>query len=53
MHRLRSACGFCGATRLAAQAKVLQNHLMETRWASPVAVHRFRSEVDLALAALA
>ena len=53
MHRLRSACGFCGATRLAAQAKALQNHLMETRWASPAAMRRFRSEVELTLAALA
>jgi CheY-like chemotaxis protein len=53
MHRLRSACGFCGATRLAAQAKALQEHLMETRWASPVALRRFRSELDLTLAALA
>jgi CheY-like chemotaxis protein len=53
MHRLRSACGFCGATRLAAQAKALQEHLTETRWASPAALHRFRSELDLTLAALA
>ncbi|PTR30003.1 response regulator receiver domain-containing protein [Luteibacter sp. OK325] len=53
MHRLRSACGFCGAMRLAAQAKSLQNHLMETRWASPAALHRFRSELELTLAALA
>jgi CheY-like chemotaxis protein len=53
MHRLRSACGFCGATRLAAQAKTLQNHLMETRWASPAALHSFRSELERTLAALA
>jgi HPt (histidine-containing phosphotransfer) domain-containing protein len=53
MHRLRSACGFCGATRLAAQAKALQNHLMETRRASPAALQRFRSEVELTLVALA
>src|SRR6187402_3024863 len=49
MHRLRSACGFCGATRLAAQAKALQNHLMETRRASPAALQCFRSEVELTL----
>jgi CheY-like chemotaxis protein len=53
MHRLRSACGFCGATRLAAQAKALQDYLMETRWVSPAALGRFRSELDLTLAALA
>ncbi|HVI54863.1 MAG TPA: response regulator [Luteibacter sp.] len=53
MHRLRSACGFCGAARLAAQAKVLQNHVLEVRWASPAALHRFRSEVERTLDALA
>jgi CheY-like chemotaxis protein len=53
IHRLRSACGFCGATRLAAQAKSLQDHLMETRWASPAALRCFRSELDLTLTALA
>lgn len=53
MHRLRSACGFCGATRLAAQAKAFQNDLTETRWASPAALHRFRSELELTLNALA
>lgn len=53
MHRLRSACGFCGATRLAAQAKALQDHLLETRWASPEALRRFRWELDQTLAALA
>jgi two-component system OmpR family response regulator len=53
MHRLRSACGFCGATRLAAQATALQNHVMETRRVSPAALRRFRSEVELTLTALA
>lgn len=53
MHRLRSACGFCGATRLAVQAKALQNHLAETRWASPAALRRFRQELESTLAALA
>ncbi|APG05283.1 hypothetical protein BJI69_16175 [Luteibacter rhizovicinus DSM 16549] len=53
LHRLRSACGFCGATRLAAQAKALQHHVIETRWASPPALLRFRSELELALTALA
>ncbi|WP_213950161.1 response regulator [Luteibacter sp. dw_328] len=53
MHRLRSACGFCGAARLAAQATALQNHVMETRRVSPAALRRFRSEVELTLTALA
>jgi len=53
LHRLRSACGFCGATRLATQAKALQHHVIETRWASPPALLRFRSELERALAALA
>jgi CheY-like chemotaxis protein len=53
LHRLRSACGFCGATRLAVQAKALQHHVIETRWASPPALLRFRAELELALAALA
>jgi CheY-like chemotaxis protein/HPt (histidine-containing phosphotransfer) domain-containing protein len=53
MHRLRSACGFCGATRLAAQATALQNHVMETRRVSPAALRRFQSEVELTLTALA
>jgi CheY-like chemotaxis protein len=53
MHRLRSACGFCGATRLAAQARILQEHLRETQWASPAALHRFRAELEQTLAALA
>jgi CheY-like chemotaxis protein len=53
MHRLRSACGFCGATRLAAQARALQNHLTETRWVSPAALRRFRQELESTLAVLA
>ena len=53
MHRLRSACGFCGATRLAAQAKTLQENLRETQWASPAALRRFRTELEQTLAALA
>lgn len=53
LHRLRSACGFCGAGRLAAQAKVLQSHLMETQWVSPSALCCFRWELESTLAALA
>jgi HPt (histidine-containing phosphotransfer) domain-containing protein len=52
MHRLRSACGFCGTARLGAQAKALQNHLLETRAVVPSAVQRFRVELKTALAAL-
>jgi CheY-like chemotaxis protein len=53
LHRLRSACGFCGATRLAVQAKALQRHIVETGWASPPALRSFRLELELVLAALA
>lgn len=52
MHRLRSACGFCGTTRLGAQAKALQNHLLETRAVVPPVIDRFRVELRQALAAL-
>lgn len=52
MHRLRSACGFCGTPRLGAQAKALQNHLLETRAVVPAAIGRFRIELRKALAAL-
>lgn len=52
LHRLRSACGFCGAARLGAQAKVLQGHVRETRVVVPDALARFRTELDATLAAL-
>jgi len=52
LHRLRSACGFCGATRLGTQAKVLQAHVRETRAVVPDALARFRAELEAALAAL-
>ncbi|WP_448101748.1 response regulator [Luteibacter jiangsuensis] len=52
LHRLRSACGFCGAVRLGAQAKVLQGHVRETRTVVPDALARFRAELDATLAAL-
>lgn len=52
LHRLRSACGFCGAVRLGAQAKVLQGHVRETRIVVPDALARFRAELDATLAAL-
>jgi CheY-like chemotaxis protein len=52
LHRLRSACGFCGAVRLGAQAKVLQGHVRETRAVVPDALERFRTELQATLAAL-
>jgi CheY-like chemotaxis protein len=52
MHQLRSACGFCGAARLAAQAKSLQNHLREARWVSPSTLCCFRWELERTLSAL-
>lgn len=52
MHRLRSACGFCGTTRLGLQAKALQNHVLETRAVVPSVVSRFRVELRRALAEL-
>ncbi|MGF6709485.1 two-component system OmpR family response regulator [Luteibacter sp. W1I16] len=52
MHRLRSACGFCGAARLGAQAKALQAHLRDIRAVVPDALARFRAELDATLAAL-
>jgi len=53
MHQLRSACGFCGATRLEWQAKVLQAHVRETRAVVPAALERFRIELEATVAALA
>ncbi|HEY4293284.1 response regulator [Luteibacter sp.] len=52
LHRLRSACGFCGAVRLGAQAKVMQGHIRETRMAVPDALARFRAELEATLSAL-
>lgn len=52
LHRLRSACGFCGAVRLGAQAKVLQGHARETRAVVPDALARFRAELEATRTAL-
>jgi two-component system, OmpR family, response regulator len=52
LHRLRSACGFCGATRLGAQAKALQGHVYEARQVAPLLVERFRHELEATIAAL-
>jgi two-component system, OmpR family, response regulator len=53
MHRLRSACGFCGATRLGAQARALQGHVYEARHVAPAAMERFRRELEATIGALA
>ena len=52
LHRLRSACGFCGATRLGAQARALQNHVVESRQVAPAVMERFRREVEATMGAL-
>jgi Response regulator containing CheY-like receiver, AAA-type ATPase, and DNA-binding domains len=52
LHRLRSACGFCGASRLGAQAKALQGHVYEARQVAPVVMARFRRELEATLHAL-
>jgi len=52
MHRLRSGCGFCGATRLGMQAKALQTHVDNARAVAPEALARFHDELRRTLAAL-
>lgn len=52
LHRLRSACGFCGTARLGAQVKALQNHLVDRGHASGPALERFREELRATMAAL-
>jgi len=52
MHRLRSGCGFCGATRLGMQAKALQIQVDSARAVTPAALARFRGELRNTLAAL-
>lgn len=52
MHRLRSACGFCGAARLGVQARLLQGHVRETRAVVPATLLRFRAELEATLDAL-
>lgn len=53
LHRLRSACGFCGATRLGAQAKAMQGHVYEARQVPRVVMERFKRELDATLRVLA
>lgn len=51
LHRLRSSCGFCGATTLSAQTVLLQQQLAQCD-ATPVALARFRKAVQATLRAL-
>lgn len=51
LHRLRSSCGFCGATALAAHAAALQQQLARSMPA-PAAVARFRATLVSTLQAL-
>ncbi len=51
LHRLRSSCGFCGATALSAQIVLLQQHLLQ-HGASPPAMTRFRTALEVTVQAL-
>jgi CheY-like chemotaxis protein len=51
LHRLRSSCGFCGATALSAQTVLLQQQLSQ-RGATPAALARFRKALLATLQAL-
>ncbi|MEX1827660.1 response regulator [Luteibacter sp. CQ10] len=52
LHRLRSACGFCGAARLGVQVKALQKHLVHQGHATGPALERFREELRATMTAL-
>jgi HPt (histidine-containing phosphotransfer) domain-containing protein len=52
MHRLRSACGFCGAPALSAQAMHLQRQVEADGSAARGAQDRFRQALVATLAAL-
>ncbi|HWU75524.1 MAG TPA: response regulator [Rhodanobacter sp.] len=45
LHRLRSSCGFCGATALSEQIVLLQQQLRQTG-ANPTALTRFRKMLE-------
>jgi CheY-like chemotaxis protein len=51
LHRLRSACGFCGATTLSAQTVLLQQQVLRHDVA-PIAIARFRKALLTTLQAL-
>jgi len=52
LHRLRSSCGFCGATALAAQATRLQRHLKLGHSGSLAPLSRFRKALLATIEAL-
>ncbi|MEO8810649.1 MAG: response regulator [Rhodanobacter sp.] len=51
LHRLRSSCGFCGATALARHV-VLMQHQLPRDGATPAALASFRKAIDTTLQAL-
>ena len=51
LHRLRSSCGFCGATALANQAMLMQQQLTRDG-VTPAALTRFRTALSATLQAL-
>lgn len=51
LHRLRSSCGFCGATALSRQTVLLQQQVSR-RGATPAALARFRAVLQATLQAL-
>lgn len=52
LHRLRSSCGFCGATALGTQATVLQRHLKLGHRGSLAPLSRFRRSLLATIDAL-
>jgi HPt (histidine-containing phosphotransfer) domain-containing protein len=52
LHRLRSACGFCGAPALSAHALRLQRHVEAGAGMIDRAIERFRRALLETLAAL-
>lgn len=52
LHRLRSSCGFCGATVLSSQTVLLQRQLSQHGGATPAAMVRFRKTLLATLQAL-
>ena len=53
LHRLRSSCGFCGATALADEVVTLQRQLADRPADQPLRLFPFRAMLDQTMAALA
>lgn len=53
LHRLRSSCGFCGATALGASAAALQQHLREAPAGVPLPLQALRTSLRETLRTLA